>query len=97
MQFKENQDSHLPLIEFTYNNSFHSSIDMGTFEALYGKQYKTPLCQDEVSERKIIDPEFVQMTTDKVKVIQSRLKAAQDRQKSYANNQRKYLEFDVGD
>ena len=37
MQFKGNWDSHLPLVEFTYNNSFHSSIGMTPFEALYGK------------------------------------------------------------
>ena len=42
MQFKGNWDSHLPLVEFTYNNSFHSSIGMAPFEALYGKHCRTP-------------------------------------------------------
>jgi len=37
-------DSHLPLIEFTYNNSYHSSIGMAPFEALYGRRCRTPLC-----------------------------------------------------
>ena len=97
MQFKGNWDSHLPLVEFTYNNSFHSSIGMAPFEALYGKHCRTSLCWDEVGERKLIGPEFVQMTTDKIKEIRSKLKAAQDRQKSYADNRRKDLEFDVGD
>ena len=97
MQFKGNWDSHLPLVEFTYNNSFHSSIGMAPFEALYGKHCRTPVCWDEVGERKLIGPEFVQMTTDKIKEIRSKLKAAQDRQKSYADNRRKDLEFNVGD
>ena len=44
MQFKGNWDSYLPLVKFTYNNSFHSSIGMTPFKALYGKQCKTPLC-----------------------------------------------------
>ena len=44
MQFKGNWDSHLPLVEFTYNNTFHSSIGMAPFEALYGKDCRTPLC-----------------------------------------------------
>ena len=91
MQFKRNQDSHLLLIEFTYNNCYHSSVGMTPFEALYGKQCRTPLCWDEVGERKHIGPEFIQMTTDKVKVIHSMLKATQDRQKSYVDNQKKTL------
>ena len=37
-------DSCLPLIWFTYNNSFHSSIGMAPFEALYGRRCRTPLC-----------------------------------------------------
>ena len=36
-------DSQLPLIEFTYNNSYHSSIGMAPFEALYGRRCRTPL------------------------------------------------------
>jgi len=34
----------LPLIEFTYNNSFHSSIGMASFKALYGRRCRTSLC-----------------------------------------------------
>ena len=69
----------MPLVECTYNNSFHSSIGMTSFEAFYGKYCRTPLYWDEVGERKLIGLEFVQMTTDKVKEIRTRLKAAQDR------------------
>uniref|UniRef100_A0A2N9G885 RNA-directed DNA polymerase n=1 Tax=Fagus sylvatica TaxID=28930 RepID=A0A2N9G885_FAGSY len=29
-------DDHLPLVEFAYNNSYHSSIEMAPYEALYG-------------------------------------------------------------
>ena len=70
---------------------------MTSFEALYGKQCRTPLCQDEIGESKFIGREFVQITANKVKEIRSRLKATQDKQMSYADNQRKDLEFDVGD
>ena len=43
----------LPLVEFTYNNSYHSSIGMAPYEALYGRRCKTPLCwqHDEESVR----------------------------------------------
>ncbi|GJW53602.1 hypothetical protein Tco_0097687 [Tanacetum coccineum] len=51
----------------------------------------------EIGERKLIGPELVQKTTDKVVLIKEKLKAARDRQKSYADNRRKPLEFEVGD
>jgi hypothetical protein len=97
LQFRGNWDDHLALMEFAYNNSYHSSIGMAPYEALYGRQCRTPLCWDEVGERKLLAPEVVQITTDKVKVIRERLKTAQSRQKSYADNRRRDLEFQVGD
>ena len=97
LQFKGHWSKYLPLAEFTYNNSYHSSIEMSLYEALYGKQCRTPLCWNETSERKLLGPEIVQMTVDKVNVIRARLKAAQDRQKSYADKRRKDLEFEVED
>ena len=97
LKFKGHWNEYLPLVEFTYNNNYHSSIDMLPYEALYGKQYSTPLCWNETGERKLLGPEIVQTTVDKVNVIRARLKAAQDRQKSYANKRRKDLEFEVED
>jgi len=46
----------LPLIEFTYNNSFHSSIGMALFEALYGRRCRTPLCWFESGESALLGP-----------------------------------------
>jgi len=88
-------DSHLPLIEFTYNNSYHSSIGMAPFEVLYGRRCKTPLCWFESGESVVLGPEIVHQTTEKVKLIQDRMKASQSRQKSY--HERKDLEFQEGD
>ncbi|XP_039126831.1 uncharacterized protein LOC120262973 [Dioscorea cayenensis subsp. rotundata] len=70
---------------------------MAPYEALYGRKCRTPLCWDEVGERKLQNVELIEVTTEKVKVIQDRLKVAQDRQKSYANNRRRDLEFQIGD
>ena len=84
-------------MEFAYNNSFHSSIGMAPFEALYGKQCRTPLCWNEVGERELCGPEIIHDTNEKIKVVRDRLKAAQSRQKSYADVRRKDLEFQVGD
>ena len=62
-------DSHLPLIEFVYNNSYHSSIGMAPFESLYGRRCRSPICWDEVGERKLIGPEIVQIIVDKIRLI----------------------------
>ncbi|KAL5825263.1 hypothetical protein ACOSQ3_021326 [Xanthoceras sorbifolium] len=97
MEFKGSWDTHLPLMEFAYNNSYQSSIGMALCKALYGRKCRTPVCWDEVGERKLIGPEIVQITSEKVRIIRDRLKIASDRQKSYADNRRRDLELQVGD
>ena len=37
-------DKHIPLVELVYNNKFHSSFGMAPYEALYGRECRTPLC-----------------------------------------------------
>ena len=90
-------DRYLPLIEFAYNNSYHSSIGMAPYEALYGRKCRSPLCWYEVGERTLLGPEIVQQTSEKIKTIRDRLLTAQSRQKSYADKRRKPLEFEEGD
>ena len=97
LQFKGHWNEYLPLAEFTYNNSYHTSIEMSPYEALYGKQCRTPLCWNETGERKLLGLESVQTIVDKVNIIRARLKATHDRQKSYADKRRKDLEFEVED
>ncbi|GJU12606.1 putative reverse transcriptase domain-containing protein [Tanacetum coccineum] len=93
----DGKDVHLPLAEFSYNNSYHSSIRCALFEALYGKKCRLPVLWAEIRESRLIRLELVQETTDKVVLIKEKLKAARDRQKSYADNRRKPLEFEVRD
>ncbi|WMV46562.1 hypothetical protein MTR67_039947 [Solanum verrucosum] len=50
IDFKGNWDDHLPLIEFAYNNSYHSSIGMALFEALYGRRCRSPIRWFEVAQ-----------------------------------------------
>ncbi|GJX94910.1 putative reverse transcriptase domain-containing protein [Tanacetum coccineum] len=90
-------DVHLPLAEFSYNNSYHSSIRCAPFEALYGRKYRSHVLWAEIGEGSLIRLELVLETTDKVVLIKKKLKAARDRQKSYADKRRKPLEFEVGD
>ncbi|GJU70859.1 reverse transcriptase domain-containing protein [Tanacetum coccineum] len=97
IDFGGSWDVHLPLAEFSYNNSYHTSIRCAPFEALYGRKCRSPVLWAEIGEGSLIGPELVQETTDKVVAIKERLQAARDRQKSYADNRRKPLEFEVGD
>nr|GEV42324.1 putative reverse transcriptase domain-containing protein [Tanacetum cinerariifolium] len=88
---------YLSLLEFLYNNSYHSSVRCAPFEALYDRKCRSLIMWVEVRERKLIGPDQVQETTKKILQIKDRLKAARDRQKHYADKRRKTLEFSVGD
>ncbi|GKF05878.1 putative reverse transcriptase domain-containing protein [Tanacetum coccineum] len=90
-------DVHLPLAEFSYTNSYHSSIRCALFKALYGRKCRSPVLWAKIGESSLIGLELVQETTDKVVLIKENFKATRDRQKSYADNRRKPLEFEVGD
>ncbi|GJW93743.1 reverse transcriptase domain-containing protein [Tanacetum coccineum] len=89
--------NHLPLVEFSYNNSYHASIKAAPFEALYGRKCRSPVCWTEVGEAQILGPELIQETTEKIIQIKQRMQTARDRQKSYADLKRKPMEFQVGD
>ncbi|GJU17906.1 putative reverse transcriptase domain-containing protein [Tanacetum coccineum] len=89
--------NHLPLVEFSYNNSYHASINAAPFEALYGRKCRSLVCWTEVGEAQILGPELIQETAEKIVQIKQRMQAARDRQKSYADLKRKLMEFQVGD
>ena len=97
MDFGGQWDWHLPLVEFAYNNSYHASIGMAPYEALYGRKCRSPVCWEEVGERKLAGPELVQITSEKIPIIRDRLRTAFSRQKSYADPKRKHVEFGVGE
>ncbi|KAK6123664.1 hypothetical protein DH2020_042592 [Rehmannia glutinosa] len=103
LDFKGNWCKYLPLAEFAYNNSYQATIGMAPYEALYGRRCRSPIHWHEVGEKKQIESEhiektnFVQETTEAVKVIRKRIEIAQSRQKSYADVRRRPLEFSVGD
>nr|GFC15434.1 putative reverse transcriptase domain-containing protein [Tanacetum cinerariifolium] len=89
--------NHLPLVEFSYNNSYHATIKAAPFEALYGRKCRSPVGWTEVGEAQILGLELIQETTKKIVQIKERMQAARDRQKSYADLKRKPMEFQVGD
>ncbi|GKC07352.1 putative reverse transcriptase domain-containing protein [Tanacetum coccineum] len=89
--------AHLPLVEFSYNNSYHSSVRCAPFKALYSRKCHSPIVWAEVREGQLIGPGLVLETTKKILQIKDRLKVARDHHKSYADKRRKSLEFSVGD
>ncbi|GJV57535.1 putative reverse transcriptase domain-containing protein [Tanacetum coccineum] len=66
--------NHLPLVEFSYNNSYHASIKAVPFEALYGRKCRSPVCWTKVGEAQILSPELIQEMTEKI-VKQQRMQA----------------------
>ncbi|XP_028122005.1 uncharacterized protein LOC114319194 [Camellia sinensis] len=62
----QEKETHLPLVEFAYNNSYHSTIEMAPYEALYGRPCRSPVCGAEVGDRSLLGPKIVQLTTEKV-------------------------------
>ncbi|GKB12515.1 putative reverse transcriptase domain-containing protein [Tanacetum coccineum] len=97
IDFGKGWDRHLPLVEFSYNNSYHTSIKAAPFEALYGRKCRSPVCWAEVGDAQLTGPEIIHETTEKIIQIKKRIQAARDRQKSYADRRRKPLEFQAGD
>ncbi|GJU73206.1 putative reverse transcriptase domain-containing protein [Tanacetum coccineum] len=97
IDFGSGWDKHLPLAEFSYNNSYHASIKAAPFEVLYGRKCRSPVCWSEVGDAQLTRPEMIRETTEMIVKIKNRLLAARSRQKSYADVRRKPLEFEVGD
>jgi hypothetical protein len=78
LDFSGSWARYLPLIEFAYNNSYQANIGMAPYEALYGRKCCSPLHWDELGERRILGPDIVQDTLDKVVLIRRRLSVAKD-------------------
>nr|GEV19593.1 putative reverse transcriptase domain-containing protein [Tanacetum cinerariifolium] len=97
LDFGKGWDKHLPLVEISYNNSYHTSIKAAPFKVLYGRKCRSPVCLAEVGDRQLTGLEIIHETTEKIVQIKSHIHAARDCQKSYADVRRKPLEFQVGD
>nr|GFA16242.1 putative reverse transcriptase domain-containing protein [Tanacetum cinerariifolium] len=76
IDFGNGWERYLPLVEFSYNNSYHASIKATPFEALYGCKCRSPVCWAEVGDAQLIGPEIIQETIEKIVQIKQRLQAA---------------------
>ncbi|GKB33418.1 putative reverse transcriptase domain-containing protein [Tanacetum coccineum] len=93
IDFGKGWERNLPLVEFSYNNSYHSNIKAAPFKALYGGKFRSPVCWAEVGDVQLTGPVIIHETTEKIVQIRQRLQAAGDRQRSYANVRRSLWNF----
>nr|XP_009796651.1 PREDICTED: uncharacterized protein LOC104243196 [Nicotiana sylvestris] len=80
-----------------HNSSYHSSIKMEPYEALYGRRCRSPIGWFKLGEAELLGPDLVYQAMEKVKLIQRHLKMAQSCQKSYSDVRHRDLEFQVDD
>jgi hypothetical protein len=97
LQDKIGWDKILLYVEFSYNNSYQASLKMSPFEALYGRNCRTPLHWDQPGERQMFGLDILLEAEENIRMVRENLKAAQSRQRSYANTRRRELSFEVGD
>ena len=97
MEFGGHWHNFLPLAVFSYNNSYHSSIDMAPFEALYGRRCRSPIGWFDAFEVRPWGTNLLRDSIEKVMSIQEKLLAAQSRQKEYADRKVRDLEFMEGE
>nr|GEX63131.1 reverse transcriptase domain-containing protein [Tanacetum cinerariifolium] len=97
IDFGKGWDRHLPLIKFSYNNSYHTSIKAALFKAFYGHKCRSPICWAEVGDAQLTGLEIIHETTEKIIQIKKRIQVVRNRQISYVDRRRKPLDFQVGD
>eukprot|EP00253_Pinus_taeda_P022179 PITA_22179 len=90
-------EEYLHLVEFTYNNGYHTSTQLSPFEVLYGRKCRTPSNWGGTEDRLSLGPDMLKEMEDMVKRVRANLKAAQDRQKNFADRKRRFKEYQVGD
>eukprot|EP00253_Pinus_taeda_P025875 PITA_25875 len=97
MQQPTKWEDYLHLVEFAYNNGYHTSLQMSPFEVLYGRKCPIPSSWGGPEDRLMLGLEMLKEMEEMVKKVRSNLKAAQDRKKNFADWKRKFKEYHVGD
>ena len=67
--FEGSWDQHLSLIEFAYNNSYQSTIQMAPYEALYGRKCRSPVGWYKEGDHQLLDPDMIQDAVRKVGLV----------------------------
>jgi hypothetical protein len=69
LDFGGSWEEHLPLAEFSYNNSYQSSIQMASFEALYERKCRSPICWYETGADKEFHQDYVKERQHAIDII----------------------------
>eukprot|EP00253_Pinus_taeda_P033764 PITA_33764 len=88
---------YLHLVEFAYNNGYHTSLQMSPFEVLYGQKCHTPSSWSGPEDRSMLGPNMLKEMEEMARKVRSNLKEAQDRQKNFADQKRRFKEYQVSD
>lgn len=73
LEMKGDWEGHFTMVEFSFNNIFQAIIKMGPYKALYGRKCKSLLCLDDVGERKILGPKYLQEVREQILLIRERI------------------------
>jgi hypothetical protein len=88
-------DKRLHYAGFSYNNSHLASLKMPQFQALYGRNCRTPLHWDQHGKRLVFDPDILLEAEENIRMVRENMKMAQSRQRSYADTRRRELSFEL--
>jgi hypothetical protein len=97
LKYGKSWDKSLSYAEFSYNNSYQASIKMAPYEALCGRQCRTPLFWSQTRESQVFGLEVLKDAERQVQMVRESLKVARSRQKSYADKTRRDLSFKIRD
>jgi hypothetical protein len=97
MDQQKHWEEFMPLVEFSYNDNYQSTITMASFEFIYVRPCRTRLSWDWLEDRVLVGPEVIQEMVDKMKMIRQRIREAQDRHKTYADAHCFDSSYEVGD
>jgi hypothetical protein len=79
LQYERSWDKNLLCFEFSYNNSYQESLEMVSFEMIYGRRWRTPLFWSETRERKGFGPDILQEVERQVHAVRENMRIAQSR------------------
>ena len=100
MYVNENQtnwNEYLPLVEFAYNSSYHASIRMTPFEAMYGYNCACPINFCDSKNNVEVSRQMLEKMQEELSRIRDHIRHAQKRQKKYYDKSKRPVTYKVGE